>query len=146
MHDPVTASEIEALLVLRERLPAGGWTTNGVAVQVGGHPVAQSGSSAGAAYLATAGDLAPRLAAQLREVAADALRLLMQHLSLKYTQEPWAEGLARALWRAVQDGPVRLDEDEVAQLDLLADVAGGWYADPDEFLPLEAWKERYEEA
>lgn len=137
--------EIDGLLVLRERLPSGDWTVQDVSVRVAGHPVATSGSTAAAAYLATAADLAPRLVTVLRETATLALLHYMGHLSLKYTGEPWADGLANALWKAVQDGPQVMDEDEVTQLEWLTDVAGGWFATPDEFLDAEAWQTRYEE-
>mgnify|MGYP001160593926 CR=1 len=83
-----------------------------------------------------------KLVVQLREVARDALLIRMGVLGGTYLKDPNSPALGRALYKALQEGPKQLSEDEVGELSQLSQMAGGfWDTDPEpEFKTFEEWE------
>lgn len=82
----------------------------------------------------------------LRDLAGERLFDRMRELGRKYLSDPEAPGLDRALWYAVENGPARLDSEEVGDLEQLSQMAGGWWrldGPEPEFLSFEEWSEIY---
>ena len=88
-----------------------------------------------------------RLAAMTRRLSQELLLHLMRDLGSRYLGDGDAPGLDIALWKAVVEVPVRLTDEEVTNLELLSQQAGGWWRlNPEpEFLDLEWWAEVYAE-
>ena len=98
----------------------------------------------------------PQLVKTVREYARDLLLREMVEISRKHFGTLWAPDLEFQIWRAIEDGPVSLDEREVDRLEELAEIAGGWFqylgqpeeigqgAEPD-FIVLEEWERTYAE-
>lgn len=82
-----------------------------------------------------------KLVVQLRELARDALLAKMGVLGGLYLKDPNAPALGRALYKAMQEGPKQLSEDEIGELSQLSQMAGGfWDTDPEpEFKTFEEW-------
>jgi hypothetical protein len=88
-----------------------------------------------------------RLAAMVRRLSQSLLFQKMGELGRKYLGSGEAPGLDIALWKAVVEAPVRLSDEEAAELEQISQQAGGWWRlgqDP-EFLDLEAWAFYYAE-
>jgi hypothetical protein len=82
----------------------------------------------------------------LRDLAGERLLDRMRDLGRKYLNDSEASGLDRALWYAVENGPARLDSEEVGDLEQLSQMAGGWWrldGPEPEFLSFEEWTEIY---
>ena len=85
----------------------------------------------------------------LRDLACERLLDRMRELGRAYLGNPAAQGLDRALWYAVQNGPERIDEADVGELDQLSQMAGGWWrldgVPEPEFLSFEDWSSTYKD-
>jgi hypothetical protein len=85
----------------------------------------------------------------LRDLACERLLDRMRELGREYLSNPNAPGLDQALWYAVQNGPERIDEADVGELDQLSQMAGGWWrldgVPEPEFLSFEDWTSVYKE-
>lgn len=68
-----------------------------------------------------------KLASVVRRLSQELLLQLMRSLGRRYLGDEAAPGLDIALWKAVVDLPVRLTDEEVTQLELLSQQAGGWW-------------------
>jgi hypothetical protein len=84
-----------------------------------------------------------------RSMAQELLRQCMIELSIKYTEETWADGFEYSAWHAVLNGAEKLTPEELARLRRLAEWAGGWYhlldeAQEPQFIERRDWTERYE--
>ena len=90
-----------------------------------------------------------KLVALLRDIAGERLLDRMRELGRQYLGAPNAAGLDRALWYAVENGPERIDEAEVGDLEQLSQMAGGWWrlvgVPEPEFLSFEEWSLVYKE-
>lgn len=92
--------------------------------------------------------VADRLLDRVRENARFALRVYIELLSIKYTQQRWSEGIEYSLWRAVLGPRSKMTDQEADRLRQLANEAGGWYAVPQDtdepqFVGLDDWRARY---
>lgn len=90
----------------------------------------------------------PDLLQGFRSMSQELLRQCMIELSIKYTEEPWADGFEYAAWNAVLNGAEKLSPEELARLRRLAEWAGGWYhlldeAQEPQFIERAAWEEKY---
>lgn len=85
----------------------------------------------------------------VRNLASERLLDYVRSLGVKYLQSPDAPGLDFALWYAVVHGPERISEEEVGELQQLAEMAGGWWrldgVPEPEFLSFEDWAPIYAE-
>jgi len=88
-----------------------------------------------------------KLASVVRRLSQELLLHRMRDLGSRYLGDADAPGLDIALWKAVVEVPVRLTDEEVTELELLSQQAGGWWRlNPErEFLDLEWWAEVYAE-
>lgn len=91
-----------------------------------------------------------RLLSQLvRDLAREHLLYYMRHLSNQYYHTPTHPEFPRKLWRAVEEGPKTMTEDEVRLVYELSLVAQGWWrylgtpTEPPEFVSEEIWKQEY---
>lgn len=85
----------------------------------------------------------------VRDLSAELLLVKMLELGKKYNRTDKVNGLDLALWYALQNGPERISEIEVAELDQLSQMASGWWRlqeqlEP-EFLSFEDWLQVYRE-
>ena len=91
-----------------------------------------------------------RLVDILRDVASELLLSKMRELGRTYLQDPDAPGLDLALWRAIQEGPERMDAAEVGDLEQVSQMAGGWWrmtgVPEPEFLSFEDWADVFDGA
>lgn len=87
------------------------------------------------------------LAQDLRQYAAELLLVRFHTYGERFFQEPEPPELPRLLWKALQDGPQQLTEDEVEELERLAHIADGWWTIGDrgalELVQLDQWEEDY---
>lgn len=85
----------------------------------------------------------------VRSLAAERLLEYIRSLGEQYLQSANAAGLDVALWYAVVNGPERINEEEVGELQQLSEMAGGWWrldgVPEPEFLPFEEWALIYNE-
>jgi hypothetical protein len=84
-----------------------------------------------------------------REVTGQLLLSRMKELCAKYCHQPWIDGFEYSLWQAIVDGPEKLTEAEVTELDRLSSEAGGWWTwsgsnDDPLFMALNEWQKRYD--
>jgi hypothetical protein len=83
----------------------------------------------------------------LRDIASERLLDRMRELGQKYLGTVDAAGLDQALWFAVENGPERIDSEEVGDLEQLSQMAGGWWrldgVPEPEFLSFEEWSSIY---
>jgi hypothetical protein len=90
-----------------------------------------------------------RLASVVRGLSQELLLRFMREMGAKYLSNDDAPGLDIALWKAVIEAPVRLSDEEAAQLEQLSQQAGGWWKllpnEEPEFSPLMAWEVHYED-
>lgn len=77
-------------------------------------------------------DLAMKLLDRMQENARFGLRCYMELLSLKHTQQRWAEGLEHALYTAATIDSEKLSVEEQNKLFVLYCEAGGWWVVPDD--------------
>jgi hypothetical protein len=89
-----------------------------------------------------------RLASVIRGLSQALLLQRMQFLGIKYLGNADAPGLDIALWKAVVEAPVRLSDEEAAELEQVSQQAGGWWQLGAEalFLDFESWDAYYADA
>lgn len=85
--------------------------------------------------------------------AAEQLRDLMSDISERCWYAGWLEGTEFVLWGAVTGGARTwghgtITEEDIARLEALSEIAGGWIAwnddrDEEECVPMEEWLDRY---
>jgi hypothetical protein len=94
-------------------------------------------------------EMLPLIIDRLRTLAADRLLSYIGELSEKYTKNSWSPGIEVSIWRSIQEGPETAEEEEINLAEQLSEEAGGWWWRPDAtpaiFLPLGAWREKYQE-
>lgn len=83
-----------------------------------------------------------KLVLQHRELGKSALLSYMAILGSKYLGNGGHPALGRVLYKALQEGPKTLTEEEVGELSQMAQIAGGfWDTDPEpEFRTFEEWR------
>jgi len=85
-----------------------------------------------------------------QELASELLLSRMKELCVKYCHQAWVQGFEFSLWRAIIEGPVKIQESEITELDRLCSDAGGWWtwaegeAEP-LFLALPEWRNQYDQ-
>jgi len=84
-----------------------------------------------------------RLVLELRVVAQDFLLARIYELSKKYLDGE-LYGIDIALWRALQDGPKSIDEEDLIDLNKLTELAGGWWSFESTLEPVFLNKEEWE--
>ena len=94
--------------------------------------------------------MAPTLLDRIYANARLALRFYMELLSVKFTQQRWADGIEFALWKSAQGVRKRMNDDEAGLLKALAHEARGWYMIPDDtdepkFVSMDDWLAVYED-
>lgn len=87
---------------------------------------------------------------RVQTLAKIALRMYMEALSIKYTEQRWAQGLEFAMWKAATETRNKMSEVEAVQLMELSVEAGGWWAvprdtDEPEFVSRDEWLISYED-
>lgn len=90
----------------------------------------------------------PVLVDLIRFLTRENLRLYMSELSRKYLNEEWAKDLEYKIWFALEMGPKKLTEKEIAKLDRLYSITKGWWIKPLEemiFLEHKEWIKAYKE-
>ena len=100
------------------------------------------------AYEQSSDPAVQRLAAMTRRLSQELLLHLMRDLGARYLGDGDAPGLDIALWKAVVEVPVRLTDEEVTQLELLSQQAGGWWrlTPEEEFCDQNYWASVYKTA
>lgn len=84
-----------------------------------------------------------------RELAKDYLFYYTRHLAYMYLHSPTHPDMPMLLWRAVEEGPQVMTEEEVGTVAVLADTAQGWWrylGTPTEqplFVPMDEWLQEY---
>lgn len=84
----------------------------------------------------------------IQVLAKEYLYKAMTFISLKYTGLPWTKDNEYAIWRAIVDGPIVIEEDEIRELEKLADLADGWWvtnpsSDLLTFVDKDTWETTY---
>ena len=90
----------------------------------------------------------PSFVFRLRELAKALLIRKIHELSQKYMHVSWYFGIEYSLWKAVVDGPQRIDPMEAAELRQLSSEAEGWVHYPETageplFVSLDVWLREY---
>ncbi len=84
-----------------------------------------------------------------RDMAQEHLLYYVRHLSQKYFRTPTHPEMPVKLWRAMQEGPKTMLEEEVRMVETLSELCQGWWrylgtpVEPAQFVSLDEWRQEY---
>jgi hypothetical protein len=84
----------------------------------------------------------------VRDLAGDLLFERMRKQAAQFNL-PFDAGFSIGLWKALQQGPKRISEEDVTDLEQLSEMAGGWWTFDElgepEFQSLDEWRKTYQQ-
>lgn len=101
--------------------------------------------------LASSDDASARHAVEdIRELSRQLLLHKMRAYGRALFNDDTSDDLPYILWRAIEDGPQTLTEEDVSDLQRLAETCDGWWLfggvrEFPEFVELKGWRDLYEE-